>query len=57
MSAFDAHRSLEGYDLDRILCREEERTLNSFATFQFNNISHQIQGISEYRRLKGKKLK
>lgn len=56
MSAFDAHRSLEGYDLDRILCREEERTLNSFATFQFNNNSYQIQGISEYRRLKGKKV-
>src|SRR5690242_20584835 len=56
MSAFDAHRSLEGYDLDRILCREEERILNSFAIFQFNKISYQIQGVSEYRRLSGKKI-
>ena len=51
MSALDAHRSLEGYDLKRLLCRKEERSLNNTAIFQYNNTFYQLQGISEYRRL------
>jgi hypothetical protein len=56
MSAYNAHRSLEGYDLERILCRKEERSLNCSAIFQFNKVHYQIQGISEYRRLNKKKV-
>jgi len=56
MSDYNAHRSLEGYDLKRILCRKEERTLNCSAIFQFNHIQYQIQGVSEYRRLNRKKV-
>ncbi len=56
MSGFDAHRSLEGYDLERILCRKEERSLNSSATFQFNWVAYQLQGVSEYRRLNRQKV-
>lgn len=56
MSAFDAHRSLEGYDLERILCRKEARSLNSCGIFQFNKVHYQIQGISEYRRLNKRKV-
>jgi transposase InsO family protein len=56
MSAFDAHRSLEGYDLERILCRKEERSLNSSGIFQFNKVFYQIQGVSEYRRLNKRKV-
>jgi transposase InsO family protein len=56
MSECDAHRSLEGYDLERILCRKEERSLNSSGIFQFNKVFYQIQGVSEYRRLNKKKV-
>ncbi len=47
---------LEGYDLERILCRREERSLNSSAIFQFNKVHYQIQGIFEYRRLNKQKV-
>lgn len=56
MSAYDAHRPLEGYDLERILCRKEERSLKSSAIFQFKGVHYQIQGISEYHRLNKKKI-
>jgi transposase len=56
MNDFDAHRSLDGYDLERVLCRLEERTLSSTLTFQFNKNIYQVQGISEFRRLKGRKV-
>lgn len=56
MSAYDAHRPLEGYDLERILCRKEERSLNSSAIFQFKGVHYQIQGISEHYRLNKKKV-
>jgi transposase len=56
MNNFDAHRSLEGYDLERVLCRLEIRTLSSTLTFQFNKIIYQIQGTSEIHRLKGRKV-
>ena len=56
MKDFDAHRSLDGYDLERILCRFETRTLSSILTFQFNNKIFQIQETSEFRRLKGRKV-
>jgi hypothetical protein len=56
MNDFDAHRPLDGYDLERLLCRYEARTVLSSGIFQFNNTSYQIQGISELRRLKGKQV-
>lgn len=56
MSDYNAHRSLEGYDLERILCRKEERSLDCSGIFQFNSMHYQIQGISEHRRLSGKRV-
>lgn len=56
MSAYDAHRSLEGYDLERILCRKEERSLDSSAIFHFNNVCYQVQGVSDYRRINKQKV-
>jgi hypothetical protein len=56
MSEFNAHRPLEGYDLPRILCRKEERTLNLSGIFQFNKIHYQVQGVSELRKLNRKRI-
>lgn len=56
MKDFDAHRLLEGYDLDRVLSRCEVRTLLSDVTFQFNNKIFKVQGISDVRRAKGRKV-
>jgi hypothetical protein len=56
MNNADAHRPLEGYDLERFLCHKEIRSLNSSAIFQFNNIHYQLQGISPARRLNRKKI-
>ena len=56
MNSFDAHRSLEGYDLLKVLSRCEERTLLSDCTFQFNKKFYMVQDISEVRRAKGRKI-
>jgi len=56
-SSFDAHRSLEGYNLERILVHCEARTLSSSGTFQYINKFFVVQNILEIRRLKGKKVK
>ncbi len=56
MNSFDAHRSLEGIDLRKVLSRCEERTLLSDCTFQCNNTFYKVQGISEVRRAKGRKI-
>lgn len=56
VSNVNAHRSLEGYDLERILCRLESRTLLSDCTFQFKNQLFKIQGIFDVRRAKGRKI-
>jgi len=56
MKDFDAHRPLDGYDLDRVLSHREVRTLLSDCTFQFNNKFFIAQGISEVRRAKGRKI-
>lgn len=56
MNACDAHRSLEGYDLERILCRKEERSLNALGIFQFNNDYYQIQGQFECRQINKRKV-
>lgn len=45
MRDFNPHRSLEGYDLERILCHYERRTLLSDCTFQYNNKIFKIQEI------------
>jgi transposase InsO family protein len=44
MNAFNAHRPLEGFDLERILCRKEVRSLDVLGIFQFNKFHYQIQG-------------
>jgi hypothetical protein len=54
MSTVDAHRPLEGLDLERILCRKEERSLNALGIFQFNSVHYQIQDI--YDNLNKKKI-
>lgn len=56
MNACDAHRSLEGYDLERILSRKEERSLNALGIFQFNNDHYQIQGQFECRQINKRKV-
>jgi Helix-turn-helix domain len=56
MSDYNAHRSLEGYDLERILCRKEERTLDCSGVFQFNSMHYQVQEISVVHRLNKKKI-
>jgi hypothetical protein len=55
-SSVNAHRSLEGYDLERILAIRETRTVLADCTFQYNNCVFVIQNISEPRRLKGMKV-
>lgn len=54
MSDYDAHRSLEGYDLERVLSRCETRILLSSGIFQYKNTMYQVQGVSDVRRLKGR---
>jgi hypothetical protein len=56
MSSVDAHRSSEGYDLERILSIHETRTALANCTFQYNNRFFVIQNISEPRRLCGMKI-
>lgn len=56
MNDVDVHRPLEGYDLARVLCTYESRSLSSSGTFQFNNCHYQLQGVSEYRRLAKKRV-
>lgn len=56
MSEFDAHRPLDGHDLEKVLCRLETRILQCSGIFQFNKTHYQVQGISEVRRLKGKQV-
>jgi Helix-turn-helix domain len=53
---FDAHRSLEGYDFDRILTRCEERTLSKDLVFSFNNRIYKIMQPEMNYRLRGKKI-
>ena len=55
ISACNAHRSLEGYDLSQILCRKETRSLNSSAIFQFNNRIYQMQ-VSEIGQLNKRRI-
>lgn len=54
MHSFDAHRPLEGYDLDSVLCRRETRTLLSDGSFQCNSKFFIVQGLSGSG--KGKKV-
>jgi hypothetical protein len=56
MSDYNAHRSTDGYDLEKILCRHETRRINGSASFHFNGVVYQVQGISEIRRLNKRKI-
>jgi transposase len=51
--AIDMHRSIEGYDLDAILCEHEERVVTNDYTFQWEGWRYQIDPrdvISNMRR-------
>lgn len=55
--SFDAHRPLEkDHDLERLLCRREERTLSKDYVFQFHNRHYKINEVPEIRRPKGRKI-
>ena len=57
VSSFDAHRPLEKeHDLERLLCRREERTLSKDYIFQFHNRFYKIKEVPEIRRPKGRKI-
>ena len=55
-SSFNAHRPLDGYDIQRILSVRETRTVLSDCIFQYNKTFFVIQNVSEPRRLKGMKV-
>ncbi|MGA8165253.1 MAG: ISNCY family transposase [Waddliaceae bacterium] len=56
-SSFDAHRPLEkDYDLERLLCRREERTLSKDYVFQFHNRFYKINETPEIKKPKGRKI-
>lgn len=56
-SIANAHRPLEkGHDLERVLCRYEERTLSKDYTFQFHNRHYIISERSKIKRAKGVKV-
>lgn len=55
-SSFDAHRSSDGYDVERILSIRETRTILTDCSFQYNKSFFVIQNISDVRRMKGMKI-
>ena len=56
-NTFDAHRPLEkGLDLERLLCRREERTLSKDFIIQFHSRFYKIEEVPEIRRPKGRKV-
>ncbi len=56
-SIFDAHRPLEkDHDVERLLCKREERTLSKDYIFQFHNRCYKIKEVPEIRRPKGRKV-
>lgn len=56
VSSYDAHRSLEGYDLPKILRKHEQRTLMNEGIFQYKNCFYKIQNLIAPRRSKGRKV-
>ena len=56
MSEVDAHRPLEGYDLQRLLCREETRILLSGCIFQYKNTFYKVQAPKGVKEMKGRKI-
>ena len=56
MNEINTHRSLDGYDLERILCRNESRTLLSGCVFQYNNKFYKVQDLKDVKRMKGRKV-
>lgn len=47
MKDFDAHRPLDGYDLERVLSRFQTRTLLVGSIFQFNNEFYKVQDLQD----------
>lgn len=56
MSAVNTHRPVEGYDLERILCRQETRTLLSGSIFQYKKTFYKVQDLKDVRRMEGRKV-
>lgn len=57
ISKVDAHRPLEkDHDLERILCRYEERIVNKDFIFQFDNRFYKLEEVPELGNPKGKKI-
>lgn len=56
MNAVNAHRPLDGYDLDRLLCRFEIRTLLSGSVFQYKNMFYKVQAPESMKTMKGRKV-
>lgn len=56
MNAVNAHRPLDGYDLDRLLRRFEIRTLLSGSVFQYNNNFYKVQAPENMKITKGRKV-
>ena len=56
MSDVNAHRSLEGYDLQRLLCRKETRTLLSGCIFQYNKTFYKVQAPPKVLQMKGRQI-
>jgi hypothetical protein len=56
-NTFNAHRPLKkDNDLDRLLCKREERTLSKDFVFHFHNRCYKINEVPEIRRPKGVKV-
>ena len=56
MSEIDAHRSLEGFDLSRLLSPRESRTLLVGSIFQYRNTFYKVQMPSNVQEVKGVKV-
>lgn len=56
ISAVNAHRPLDGFDLSTILRRHKQRTLMKCGIFQYDNQFYEVQGLAENRVNKGRKV-
>jgi hypothetical protein len=57
MHDMDCHRTVEGYDLDAILCPKELRTVRNDYTFQHDLVKYQIEAGDRKPQMLRKKVK
>ena len=55
-SNFNAHRSLEGYDLLKCLTVRTSRTLTAACIFRYKNNFFEVKGLAQTRNHKGRKV-